>query len=169
MPLLRFLWGALLHKPWETQICFKVNVWFLCWLAFKKLQRLWTDQTWQNPTWTKSLAQYFPKWFSDFKFCNYRRYNTPAGQIGDNMPILAGCSDRGHWALQWRQQPLSSCLWGEGSCPWVEGPHTNLVLASDANMIGSPLRLWSNKSSAPLSSCSPLLSLSLVPIVPFLK
>lgn len=79
----------------------------------------------------------------------------PADQIGDNLSILAGCSNGGYWALQWRQQPMSSCLWAEGSCPWVEGPHTDLVLASDAKMIGSPLRLWSNKSSTPLSSYLP--------------
>lgn len=72
-----------------------------------------------------------------------------------------GCGIEAHFAA------VSARLCTDGSCPWSEVPHADL--ASDAKMIGSPLCLWSNKSSTLVSSRSPFVALTLIPTVTFPK
>lgn len=90
-------------------------------------------------------------------------WNKMAVFVSSNFPV-SRLSHRGRLCFTVKMTTtVSACLWTDSSCPWSEVPHADLVLASNAKMIGYPLCLWSNKSSTLVSSCSPFLALTWSP------
>lgn len=165
--------GAILHEIWGTQTCFKVNVCFFCCHAFKTTTSARVSNHQVSPTRTVFIffvekVLYTPDWVAS-SLCNQITFQLHQGLNWEPCASQPNPIDwvtttwcRVEYFSNWCSETIATVFsplsWWRVPLNWRV--HTNL-LASNAKMIGSPPNLWSNKSSAPVSSCSPLLALSL--------